>query len=514
MELLRNLSNNIPFYCRGVIDNPAILFYKDKNNNPQAIDFPANKIDCDKLIANCNPAIFGLGNKDVLDTNYRYAFSMEKDKFSTTFQPTDYDIINDIEKILLPDGGKVRPILDKINIYSEGGYFKNHLDTPKDSTMFGTLVVSLPSKFTGGNLVLNNTNIEWMNDSHKKIQWVAFFGDINHEVEIVTSGYRITLTYILFKKRNCLFDVHKFISISYDDLKNQVIKDLKNHSLSLKDKTIGFGCKYMYSYPSEQKNKDYFDYIKANLGEAESYSPWDLIKYSSNNLNKNIIPEEILKGCDALLYMIFKSLDLNPRLESVIIHTNHELRGNLDNGDSICIFCSNRNLIDLYYYSGSTYDNIDDAYANSQIICEHCIDLFIEQNIIKSEEKVTCRDCYEQTNKYYGYKNNDEYICLPCKQLYTNKGQFLTTYKYIPHQMFVGSNISFHLDEGGEGDGYDGYKNFLINTFEPIDNIKWYSMPTNENNMIAGCANFVYGNSSCAYEAFYMNSVILIDNKY
>jgi hypothetical protein len=42
----------------------------------------------------------------------------------------------------------------KINIYGEGGFFKRHVDTPREvEKMIGTLVVCLPSKHEGGRLL-------------------------------------------------------------------------------------------------------------------------------------------------------------------------------------------------------------------------------------------------------------------------------------------------------------------------------------------------------------------------
>lgn len=42
----------------------------------------------------------------------------------------------------------------KLNVYSEGGFFKSHRDTPKDDKHIGSLVVCLPSDFKGGELVV------------------------------------------------------------------------------------------------------------------------------------------------------------------------------------------------------------------------------------------------------------------------------------------------------------------------------------------------------------------------
>ena len=76
------------------------------------------------------------------------------------------------------------------------GTFKPHVGTPRSADMFGSLVVCLPSKFTGGALVTRHqgrqVTFDW--SSSTATQWAAFYSDVEHEVLPVTSGHRITLT--------------------------------------------------------------------------------------------------------------------------------------------------------------------------------------------------------------------------------------------------------------------------------------------------------------------------------
>jgi hypothetical protein len=72
--------------------------------------------------------------------------------------------------------------------------------------MFGSLVIVFPTPHEGGALVLRHRGHEWIFDSGQElaaelqpsIGYVAFFGDIEHEVAPVMSGHRITLTYNLY----------------------------------------------------------------------------------------------------------------------------------------------------------------------------------------------------------------------------------------------------------------------------------------------------------------------------
>ncbi|HEX9639697.1 MAG TPA: hypothetical protein VGB13_00120, partial [Candidatus Krumholzibacteria bacterium] len=96
--------------------------------------------------------------------------------------------------------------LHALNIYERGGHFVHHKDTPRDRGCFGTLVVCLPIHFLGGELILSkeSTRIFDWSARHSywggrkppcELNWAAFYGDVDHAVEPVTSGARVTLRY-------------------------------------------------------------------------------------------------------------------------------------------------------------------------------------------------------------------------------------------------------------------------------------------------------------------------------
>ena len=92
------------------------------------------------------------------------------------------------------------------SVAGKGDFFKAHKDTPRGQDMFGSLVVVLPTLHEGGQFVLRQGEKEWTLDFTDKfasatepsVCFVAFFGDTEHEVLPVTSGYRVTLTYNLY----------------------------------------------------------------------------------------------------------------------------------------------------------------------------------------------------------------------------------------------------------------------------------------------------------------------------
>lgn len=91
-------------------------------------------------------------------------------------------------------------------VYANGGHFAPHKDTPRGSDMIGTLVVCLPSQFRSGAFVVKHHGVfqtyEWDQEIREqaeptRLHWAAFFGDVDHQIERVWSGLRVTLTYLL-----------------------------------------------------------------------------------------------------------------------------------------------------------------------------------------------------------------------------------------------------------------------------------------------------------------------------
>lgn len=73
--------------------------------------------------------------------------------------------------------------------------------TEKVPGMFGTLVINLPSPHTGGLLRLSHAGATTAFDTGRwQYSFAAWYSDVTHEVEEVTSGYRLVMTYNLVRK--------------------------------------------------------------------------------------------------------------------------------------------------------------------------------------------------------------------------------------------------------------------------------------------------------------------------
>ncbi|KAK4215232.1 putative 2og-fe oxygenase family protein [Rhypophila decipiens] len=172
------------------------------------ITFPADSESLSALIGDMQQATFGLGGKDVLDESYRKALKLDTTAFSTNFCPYTAGIMDTVSRILVPSVSEnqtciVRAELYKLNIYEgPSGHFRSHVDTPRSSSQFGSLVVCLPAAHSGGGLVVSHKgktiNFDWGSATSPAVQWAAFYSDCEHEVLQVLSGQRVTLTYNLY----------------------------------------------------------------------------------------------------------------------------------------------------------------------------------------------------------------------------------------------------------------------------------------------------------------------------
>lgn len=184
--------------------------------------------------------------------------------------------------------------------------------------MFATLVVVLPSAHKGGRLLLRHKDREFMFDSSDLLQgkpngtvaFVAFYSDVEHEVEKVTSGHRVTLTYNLY----CGSDDDDVDPVNVGKIekrKNHVIEPLRqvlqDPEILPKGGYLGFGLRY--EYPMRNNH----DFSKMHIA---------------------------LKGSDAMIYEACEEVGLSPKLQ--LIYGG-------DNEDYICdgIFNPDAEIVDL-----------------------------------------------------------------------------------------------------------------------------------------------------------------------
>jgi hypothetical protein len=204
-----------PFSCAGTFtpEKPVTLLFKDETRFEVVrakSSFDQRHVTLQPLLDRCKPARFGAGKQTRYDRHVRDAFQLDAQKGGLTvenFDPESAGILQQIQQTLVPQAtNPISAELYALNVYVDGGHFEPHKDTPRGSDMMGTLVVCLPSQFSKGQLVLRHRGIvqkfDWGNairsqENPNQLHWAAFFGDVDHQIETVWSGARVTLTYLL-----------------------------------------------------------------------------------------------------------------------------------------------------------------------------------------------------------------------------------------------------------------------------------------------------------------------------
>lgn len=164
------------------------------------VRFPVTPAKARKLLGLGHPARFGRGEETVTDPDVRDTWEIPRHLVRAEWNAaTLTDILATVkEELGLPNAAGLTADLHSLLVYETNQHFQVHQDSEKDDSMAGTLVVTLPSSYAGGELMVGH-NEEWKayRGSRTALSLVAFYADCRHEVLRVTSGYRITLTYNL-----------------------------------------------------------------------------------------------------------------------------------------------------------------------------------------------------------------------------------------------------------------------------------------------------------------------------
>lgn len=202
LAVLSEIKGNGSFICHGV---QSFLFPGMQIRNADEIGFPINTIQIKELIKAAHKAPFGKGSKTVLDTNVRSVWEIDASEIK--FNSKDWGkfvagIVEQIKPDLGLEGFSVSANLYKLLIYEKGDFFVAHKDSEKEPGMFGTLIIGLPSRHTGGELSVRFDGREETIDfsepaSQYQIPFAAFYADCEHEIKPILSGYRVCLVYNL-----------------------------------------------------------------------------------------------------------------------------------------------------------------------------------------------------------------------------------------------------------------------------------------------------------------------------
>ena len=122
--------------------------------------FPLRAPHTKKLIEVARPAKFGRGEETLSDPGVRDTWEITPDRFElggAGWGPMlDAALGYFRDELGLPAKTRLRAEPHALLVYGKGQFFLPHQDSEKDDAMVGTLVLSLPSAHTGGELVVEH----------------------------------------------------------------------------------------------------------------------------------------------------------------------------------------------------------------------------------------------------------------------------------------------------------------------------------------------------------------------
>jgi hypothetical protein len=170
------------------------------------VGFPLSVDQAKQLKKRCEQAPYGKGKETLVDTAVRQVWRMGPSAFSLTNPEWDEvlrDIVRNVQEELGLEKQRLETHLYDLLLYEQGGFFLPHRDGERLDRMVATLVVSLPSAFKGGELVVRHdgqareVDFNAQNNRSFRISYAAFYADCEHEIRPLKEGHRLCLVYNL-----------------------------------------------------------------------------------------------------------------------------------------------------------------------------------------------------------------------------------------------------------------------------------------------------------------------------
>lgn len=197
-QLLAAVDTGGAFATRFSVDADPQLHIAGIGNIP----LPITLHSAHQLCAIAQPAQHGYKDQTLLDPRVRdtWEITAEHLRFDSPQWPAVLDraLKRAGRDLGLPDGTHFTAELHNLLVYAPGQFFAVHQDSEKRDGMLGTLIITLPSRFSGGEFVVSHQGQTLRaRGSSSRLGMVAFYADCHHEARPVKQGYRVVLTYNL-----------------------------------------------------------------------------------------------------------------------------------------------------------------------------------------------------------------------------------------------------------------------------------------------------------------------------
>ncbi|KAF4607220.1 hypothetical protein EYR38_001280 [Pleurotus pulmonarius] len=170
---------------------------------------PLSERDAKLITSVATQAPFGHGERTVVDKDVRDTWEIEPARVAFENPIWDQFMQDVVSKSVCEALGVVatsvapRCELHKLLLYEPGSHFLPHQDTEKAPGMFATVIIILPSRYTGGQVHVSHGNkaqvFDYASSSLLSTAVLAWYTDVTHEVKPVESGYRLALSYNLIQ---------------------------------------------------------------------------------------------------------------------------------------------------------------------------------------------------------------------------------------------------------------------------------------------------------------------------
>jgi hypothetical protein len=169
------------------------------------LGFPITPRLAQKLRAVARPAPFGLRDRTLHDRSVRDTWELARSRVkigARSWKPVLTRCLRTVRSDLeLPNECELEAVFDKLLLYEGGQFFKPHQDSEKSDEMVGTLVVILPSTYSGGVVTVEHRDekkiFRRIESQASELSLLAFYADCQHTVSPIKSGVRVALTYQL-----------------------------------------------------------------------------------------------------------------------------------------------------------------------------------------------------------------------------------------------------------------------------------------------------------------------------
>ena len=200
-NILRGVEHDGDFFARGALAGaPPLMTIEGVGE----LAYPLLPIQAEALRSCATRAPYGSGEETLVDEQVRRSWQIEPGR--VTLEPAWAERLEALTGEAtrgLGVTGEVEARLYKVLLYEEGGFFVPHRDTEKEERMFATLIVGLPSRYAGGELVIRHqereVELDLASSALDALQWCAFYTDCVHELRPITQGWRAVLVYNLVR---------------------------------------------------------------------------------------------------------------------------------------------------------------------------------------------------------------------------------------------------------------------------------------------------------------------------